>query len=272
MRVRLRSVDLVIAVAGLVVLAYSTWPRNTAVRQSPVAAAGILQIGHRLALNDVAWSATPQTLVLHLLTTCSACNESAEFYRRVSLTTHKRRDGRFVVASSEPIEMTTTWLRDKGIEVDAVVPAPDFAALGVLKIPTMELVNSEGVITDLLVGVTTKEQEELLFAAIEAPAGRSRAVVTNVVPILEASAKEWAPIPDGVLVDVSKRDGASASKAPGGALHIPLDELVLRAPHELEVARGIDLWCGTANIIQCRTGGLNLTQLGYKRVRLVVSQ
>jgi rhodanese-related sulfurtransferase len=267
---RFYIVDFLIAAAlcGLIVL--RAWPARSHARAA-VDPVEILGLGSSLKLDGWTWSTRAEHVVLLLNTTCGACNAEASFYRVLSSVVRSSNDFGFLVLSADSEGRARSWLAENGIEPQASLHVAQPVALGFLAVPTIMIVDRAGTVTDMLVNVLTGSEETALLDRIT---HQRRDPVTNVTPVRETTAREWrAAGGSGRAVVVNVADRAVFSEpAAKNELHIPWDELWLRAPQELPKNRPIVLDCSLISLFNCRATARLLTSAGFANVMLLKSQ
>lgn len=118
--------------------------------------------GTKISVPDVDWAKNQQTMLVVLAPGCHFCSESAPFYKKLLQETQKRGQTKMMAVFPQGSSGDQKYMQDMGVPVDEVKFA-SLDSLGVTGTPTLLLVNSEGVVTDLWVGqlAPDKEQEVL---------------------------------------------------------------------------------------------------------------
>jgi hypothetical protein len=127
-----------------------------------------LQKGQVLAqLPTIDYSATPQTVVLAISTTCNYCMESLPFYKRLleAQQTAGQRT-RMVAVFPNPKPEVEQYKEQNQLHVESV-PALNYSTLNLTGTPTLILVDSTGRVLDFWVGKLSKEEEQQVIAEIE---------------------------------------------------------------------------------------------------------
>jgi hypothetical protein len=114
-------------------------------------------------VTGVNWTGNGRTLVLALSTSCHFCTESAPFLQRVSREAQKH--AKVLAIFPQPISDAQQYLDKASIPVDGVLRT-DLGSLGVPGTPSLVLVNSDGVVTDIWVGKLTSDQGTKVLAAV----------------------------------------------------------------------------------------------------------
>jgi thioredoxin-related protein len=112
-------------------------------------------------LPGVDLAAASRTLVMVLREDCHYCQESLQFYQRLSQARAKRpvKDLRIIVASTDARDALAEYLKSKQVDVDQVVTV----AAGLLKVPgtpSLLLVDPTGKILNFWRGKLPAQQEE----------------------------------------------------------------------------------------------------------------
>jgi hypothetical protein len=114
-------------------------------------------IGQKLALPNVDWTKSKQTMVLALQEGCHFCTESAPFYQRLAAEA-ARRNVPVVVVLPQSVEVGRAYLAGLQVPLGDVHQAA-LGSLGVPATPTLMLVNREGEVTGGWVGRLPPETE-----------------------------------------------------------------------------------------------------------------
>jgi thiol-disulfide isomerase/thioredoxin len=127
----------------------------------PSAPAGI-QTGEKLSLPGVDWTASEQTLVMALSTTCHFCTDSAPFYQRLSQERARSLNLRLIAVFPQVNQESEAYLKGLAVKVDNVRQS-ELASLGVNGTPTLILLNKQGVVEDFWRGkLSDDKQAEVL--------------------------------------------------------------------------------------------------------------
>lgn len=111
-------------------------------------------------ISGVDWSRNGRTLILPISTQCHFCKESTPFYRR--LRAEIGRGLQTVVLLPQPVAAAETYLKEEGLQADQVQEVP-LGKVGIRGTPTMLLVDSKGVVSNVWRGcLQTLEQERVL--------------------------------------------------------------------------------------------------------------
>ena len=123
--------------------------------------------GTKVALPDVDWGKTDQTLVLALSTDCRFCTESAPFYQHLIQEKTGSKSFELIAVLPQPESQGRQYLKDLGVDIEHVKKA-ELRTLGVQGTPTLLLVNKNGEVIDVWVGKLPEAQEAEVFARLQA--------------------------------------------------------------------------------------------------------
>lgn len=123
--------------------------RTTPTRSSPV--------GKNLPLENVNWKENKKTLVFYISTTCHFCNESVPFYQKL-IKENSKNGITLVAVLPQEIYEAKRYLKSENLEIQRVYNA-SFESVGITGTPTLLLVDSEGVVSDLWRGKLSPDKE-----------------------------------------------------------------------------------------------------------------
>lgn len=155
------------AVAGTALYSHVFRPSST----DPSAQATFAQQykGKRVPLPGLDAGPGVATLVLFVSKNCHFCAESVPFYQRLAaVRTASSGHLRMIAAVPQAIETEAEakeYFSERGIALDGARPAP-FRAIGLVATPTLALVGSAGVITDVWTGKLAPDKETEVMARI----------------------------------------------------------------------------------------------------------
>lgn len=124
-----------------------------------------IQRGTKLTLPDVEWSLSRQNLVLVLSTHCQYCNASAPFYRRLVEQVAFTNQTRLIAIFPQTTSQSRQYLARQEIEINTVREAAP-VSLGVKGIPTLILVDANGVVTQSWDGMLSSDAEHQVLDAV----------------------------------------------------------------------------------------------------------
>lgn len=235
-----------VACALLVLWQFVSWFRE----RNPAAnsAANSVNIGSKIVLRDVNWTASPRTVVLALSSNCRHCLANAPFYRSL---VNASRNGRFRVVAvlGETPEEYGPRLPALGLEAIGEVHQADLESIGVRVTPTVLIVDDKGRVSSVWAGKLSESQQKEVYAKLESPSATQAtprmAIRPDPASVQLISAEQLRQVigqPETVLIDSRPRDHFEEAHIPG-ALAMPTDEILSRAPHELPLEQVVYVYC-----------------------------
>ena len=209
-----------------------------------------LHLGDRLDIAGVTWNDASRHVVLMISTTCPWCNKSAELYREISTDLSNQKTVHLVVLHTETRDLVEQWLRDKRIGPTEVARASKPNDIGLSTTPTALIVDSNGRVTDAVIGLMAA-RDESAFRARYLSVSDARPV-TNIPDEIDRSTfvDLLARRSDVQVIDI--RDRSDALERKRSALIMPLDEIEVRAPIELASSRKVAIDCSPGWMDRCR--------------------
>jgi hypothetical protein len=200
---------------------------------------------------------------------CQYCRTSAGFYRALS-TAAKQRRLRVLAVLREPPGVFKPFIPALGIAQAAEIQQANFDALGIAATPTLLIVDGSGTVQNAWTGKLSGAAEQEVFhrLGISDPPPHEDVVVPDSDPTLSAGdlALLLRRSESIVLVDIRERAAFAAGHI-SGALNIPYDEIVPRAPHELSKSERIIVHCqsnSACEAAQRSEGTLDFCTFGRK--------
>ncbi|HEX8179938.1 MAG TPA: hypothetical protein VF525_10385 [Pyrinomonadaceae bacterium] len=123
-------------------------------------------VGDTLTPLDLNWAASERTLVLALSSDCGYCRASAPFYQTLAKATNGHKPARLAVVLPQDLAAGRQYLNEIGVPVSEVKQL-NLSALGVWGTPTLMLVNSAGVVTDLWIGKLNETQQVEVLSRLQ---------------------------------------------------------------------------------------------------------
>lgn len=117
-----------------------------------------VKVGDKLAVTNIDWRVTDNTLVLVLQKGCRYCDESADFYQRLVKALEGRSDFRVLAVLPQTESESREYLNKLGVSPGNIVQASP-ASFGVSGTPTIMLVNQTGQVKGIWRGKLSGEQE-----------------------------------------------------------------------------------------------------------------
>ena len=114
-------------------------------------------------IDGVHWHKNGRTLVLALSTQCHFCTASAPFLH--TLASKAGKEVKIVAVLPQSVEEGRKYLISEAVRADQTEQA-DLNRIGVRGTPTMLLVDSGGIVTNVWVGKLQQNQQEKVLAVI----------------------------------------------------------------------------------------------------------
>ena len=190
-----------------------------------------------LSINGINWADSDRTVLLALAQECKYCSDSAEFYRRLAAGIASQSSTRLIAVFSEKESGAEAYL--KQLEVPIREPRYlSLASLGIRSVPTIAILNRNGVVTDMWLGKLSPLEEKAVLSklGLEDTRSPSEWSIDEIELKRKVAKKEQL-----VLLDVRDRE-IYAMNHKDGARNIPLDELPVRAQNELPINQTIVIY------------------------------
>ena len=188
----------------------------------------------KLRVNGINWADSDRTLLLALSKECKYCSASAEFYRRLAAGIASQTNTRLLAVFSEKESEAEAYLKRLEVPIRELRYV-SFSSLGIKSVPTLAIVNRDGVVTYMWVGKLPPLEEKGVMSKLGLEDTRS----PDEWSITEANLeRKLAHKEQLVLLDIRDR-AAYTSSHRDGARNIPLDELPVRAQNELPLDQTI---------------------------------
>jgi rhodanese-related sulfurtransferase len=190
-----------------------------------------------LRINGINWADSEKTVLLAMGKECKFCSESAKFYRRLAAGIASQTNTRLIALFSDKESEAEVYLKQLEVPIRDLRYA-SLSSLGIKSVPTVAILDRDGVVTDLWVGKLSPLKEAALMGKLSLKDTRPpeewsiseanlERKVTNKEPLL------LLDIRDRPLFKIKHRDGAK---------NIPLDELSIRAQDELPMDQTIIIY------------------------------
>jgi rhodanese-related sulfurtransferase len=172
---------------------------------------------------------------------CKYCAASAEFYRRLAAGLGKQKT-RLLAVFSDKESDGEAYLKRLEVTVREVRYV-SFSSLGINSVPTLALVDRNGVVTYMWAGKLPPLEEKGLMSKL----GLEDTRPPDEWSMTEASFdRKLANKEQLLLLDVRERE-SFATRHKDGARNIPLDELPVRAQNELSAGQTIVIYSNDAS-------------------------
>ena len=188
----------------------------------------------KLRINGINWADSDRTVLLALSKECKYCSKSAEFYRRLAAGIASQTNTRLLAVFSENESEAEAYLKRLEVPIRELRYV-SLSSLGIKSVPTLAILDRNGVVTYMWAGKLPPLQEKGLMSRLGLEDIRS----PDEWSITEANLERRLDGKDElVLLDI--RDRAAYTKNHrDGARNIPLDELPVRAQNELPLDQTI---------------------------------
>jgi rhodanese-related sulfurtransferase len=198
------------------------------------------QIGSAIREPGLKLSTTRPSAILAVSLSCPYCRSSKEFYRALLSEAH-HAGVQVIPVLAEEKEADISQLTLLGFNVADGAIQKNLATLEVSGTPTILLVDKDSRVTKKWEGKLNPNQEKEVFGALGLPyvtsLGEGTLSDPNSLMISASELKEMLRDRDFVVVDTRDRQQYKQAHI-RGALSIPLDEFLTRAPHEVPTTLG----------------------------------
>ncbi|HEU4595321.1 MAG TPA: rhodanese-like domain-containing protein [Pyrinomonadaceae bacterium] len=213
----------------------------------------------RIFIEGIEWAQAEQTLLIAVRSGCEYCSRSGRFYRRLVGGLQGRADARVVVVFPDETLRGEAYLGEIGL-ASVESRRETLAPLGIRFVPTLALVDRNGVVSKVWVGELSPKKESEVMAALRFEDTRPVSEWTINGDELKRRISGGEPL---VILDVRAR-GAYLNGHLDGAQNIPWDEVFARAKNELPREQSIVLY--SDDEIEADVAYSDLYRLGYRNV------
>jgi rhodanese-related sulfurtransferase len=213
----------------------------------------------RIFIEGIDWAKSEQTLLIAVRRGCDYCSKSGRFYRRFLDGLRGRADVRVAAIYPDETPQGEAYLRDIGL-TSIESRRETLAPLGIAYVPTLALVNKNGVVGKVWVGELSPKKESEVMSALGLKDTRPVSEWTISEDELKRGIAGRAPL---FILDVRER-GAFLNGHRDGAKNIPWDEVYARAKNELPTDGNIVLYGDDE--IRADAAYSDLFRLGYTNV------
>lgn len=190
-----------------------------------------------LSINGINWADSDRTVLVALGKECKYCSESAEFYRRLAAGIASQNNMRLIALFSEKESEAEAYLKQLEVPIRELRYL-SLSSLGIKSVPTLAILDRNGVVTDMWVGKLSPLEERALMSKLRLEDTRS----PNEWSIAEADLERRVANKEVlILLDIRERE-VYAINHRDGARNIPLDELPVRAQNELPMDHTIVIY------------------------------
>ena len=213
----------------------------------------------QIFIEGIDWTKSEQTLLIAIRNGCEYCAKSARFYRRLIYELKGRADVQVVVVYPDETPRAEAYLRDIGLT--AIESKQEvLARLGIKLVPTLALVDGNGVVRKVWVGELSPKKESEVMSALQLKDTRPVSEWIMSENELKRRVENREAV---VILDLRERD-AYINEHLGGAKNIPSDEIYTRAKNELPDNQTIVLYDNDE--IRADIAYSDLFKLGYTNV------
>lgn len=192
-----------------------------------------------LRIDGINWGDSDRTVLLALSKECKYCSQSAEFYRRLAAGIASQDNTRLVAVFSDKESEGEAYLKQLEVPIRELRYV-SLSALGINNVPTLAILDRNGVVTDMWVGKFSPLEETDLMSRLNLQNTRSPDEWSISEANLERKVANKELL---VLLDIRDR-AVYALNHRKGARNIPLDELLVRAQNELPLDQTIVVYGG----------------------------
>src|SRR5918911_2377259 len=191
----------------------------------------------QIFIEGIDWAKSDQTLLIAIRTGCEYCTKSGRFYRRLIYEMKGRSDIRAVVVYPDETSHAEAYLREIGLT--AIESKQEvLARLGIKLVPTLALVDRNGVVSKVWIGELSPKKESEVMSALQLKDTRPVSEWT----ITENELKRRIANREAVIILDLRERGAYINGHLDGAKNIPWDEVYTRAKNELPTNQPIVLY------------------------------
>lgn len=191
----------------------------------------------KLSINGINWSDSEKTVLVALGKQCEFCSQSAKFYRRLTAGVASQTNTRLIALFSEKESEAESYLKQLDVPIRELRYV-SLSSLGIKSVPTVAILDRDGVVTDLWVGKLSPLKEAALMSRLSLKDTRPADEWSITEANLERKVTNKEKL---LLLDIRDR-ALFAIKHRDGAKNIPLDELPVRAQNELPMDQTIVIY------------------------------
>ncbi|MBA3240472.1 MAG: hypothetical protein H0T60_04520 [Acidobacteria bacterium] len=213
----------------------------------------------RIFIEGIDWAKSEQTLLVAVRKGCAYCSQSGRFYRRLIDGLKGSADVRIVVVYPDETSHGEAYLREIGL-TSIESKQETLAPLGIKLVPTLALVDRNGLVSKVWIGELSPKKESEVMAALRFKDTRPVSEWT----INESELKRRIANREAIIVLDLRERGAYTNGHLDGAKNIPWDEVYTRAKNELPQNQSIVLYSNDE--LQADIAYSDLFRLGYTNV------
>lgn len=213
----------------------------------------------RIFIEGIDWAKSEQTLLVAVRRGCAYCSKSGRFYRKLVDGLKGRADARMVVVYPDETARGEAYLKEIGLTL-VESKRETLAPLGIKLVPTLALVDRNGIVSKVWVGELSPKKESEVMAAL----GFKDTRAVNEWTISESDLKSRLANREAIIILDLRARGAFSAGHMDGAKNLPWDEVHARAKNELPQNQIIVLYSNDE--IQADIAYSDLFRLGYRNV------
>lgn len=214
-------------------------------------------VGDRLCVPGIDFSRAEAHLVLGTSPVCPACQLSSRFYSALGERAQKVGLPLYVLAQG-PVRPNQT-LPSFTTQVVTV----NLKSVGMVRTPSVAMVDSQGVITAMSTGLVANGREaavlDELMAGASSVSSRMKSISVEELRSIQVS----EPVQ---LVDPGETAAPRSESPLSQEVRIPWREIGTRAPYELDRNRLIVVDCRVVGALQCQNAMIGLRSARFPRV------
>lgn len=192
-----------------------------------------LRIGSKAAIEGVDAGAYDRVLILAYSTDCTYCSESAPTYTRLIGALSGGKQVRKIAFLPQRLEQSKPYVEQLGIRVDDVRQA-NLQKFGIYKVPTLVVIDRNGVVSHLWIGNISIEQQFELFDETGVQFRDLLPTDETGPTLIDASVLSSLIQDRSDVIVLDTRDREQYQKEHfSRSINIPVDEIQARAADEL---------------------------------------
>ena len=218
----------------------------------------------RLSISGINWADSDRTVLVALGKECKYCSENAAFYRRLAGGITSQTNTRLIALFSEKESEAEAYLKQLEVPIRELRYV-SLSSLGIKSVPTLAILDRNGVVTDIWVGKLSPLKEAALMSKLSVKDTRSPDEWSINEANLERKIANKEPL---LLLDIRDR-AAFALSHRDGSRNIPFDELPVRGQNELSMDQTIVVY-GDADLSTADLAYSILDTQGFAHVFILV--
>ena len=131
-----------------------------------------LTANNALRIDGINWADSERTVLLALSKECKFCSQSAEFYRRLAAGIASQSNTRLIAVFPQKQSQAEEYLKQLDVPIQQLHYV-SLSSLGITSVPTLAILDRNGVVTDMWVGKFTPLEEKDLMSKLNLEDTRS---------------------------------------------------------------------------------------------------